>query len=216
MIAITIVPFSDLSGRRGTGGDASFVGITRESEAAVVVLANSAKSVDSLRRIILHDSSIEDLDTDVFWPSPESKMSRAPVFGWSLLAWVGVGLFWFVTTRGFHPSRTLAIVVTVSLVTAYAIASYVNHLVLIPLYWRTGHYFRYVTWLIASMVLLTAAAFSVLRTWYIASLGPGRDPGGLYVNYAIDLIGMAVHLMLAAFLVRLVGSTQRKSRIDEE
>ena len=105
MIAITIVPFSDLSGRRGTGGDASFVGITRESEAAVVVLANSAKSVDSLRRIILHDSSIEDLDTDVFWPSPESKMSRARVFGWSLLAWVGVGLFWFVTTRGFHPSR---------------------------------------------------------------------------------------------------------------
>jgi hypothetical protein len=166
-------------------------------------------------RIILHDSSIEDLDTDVFWPSPKSKMSRAPVFGWSLLAWVGVGLFWFVTTRGFHPSRTLAIVVTVSLVTAYAIASYLNHLVLIPQYWRTGHYFRYVTWLIASMVLLTAAAFAVLRTWYIASLGPGRDPGGLYINYAIDLFGMAVHLLLAAFLVRLVGSTQRKSGIDE-
>jgi hypothetical protein len=166
-------------------------------------------------RIILHDSSIEDLDTDVFWPSPKSKMSRARVFGWSLLAWVGVGLFWFVTTRGFHPSRTLAIVVTVSLVTAYAIASYLNHLVLIPRYWRTGHYFRYVTWLIASMVLLTAAAFAVLRTWYIASLGPGRDPGGLYINYAIDLFGMAVHLLLAAFLVRLVGSTQRKSGIDE-
>ena len=158
---------------------------------------------------------MEDLDTDVFWPSPKSKMSRARLFGWSLLAWVGVGLFWFVTTRGFHPSRTLAIVVTVSLVTAYAIASYLNHLVLIPQYWRTGHYFRYVTWLIASMVLLTAAAFAVLRTWYIASLGPGRDPGGLYINYAIDLFGMAVHLLLAAFLVQLVGLTQRKSGTEQ-
>jgi hypothetical protein len=31
-----------------TGGYASFVGFTREAEAAVVVLANSAKSVDAL------------------------------------------------------------------------------------------------------------------------------------------------------------------------
>ena len=32
----------------GTGGYASFVGFTRETEAAVVVLANSEKSVDSV------------------------------------------------------------------------------------------------------------------------------------------------------------------------
>lgn len=32
----------------GTGGCASFVGFTRESEVAVVVLANSEKSVDSV------------------------------------------------------------------------------------------------------------------------------------------------------------------------
>ena len=67
-------------------------------------------------------------------------MSRSSAIGWSVVAWVGVGVFWFFATRGFHPTRALAVVVTVSLVTAYAVASYVNHLVLIPTYWRTGRY----------------------------------------------------------------------------
>ena len=114
-------------------------------------------------------------------------------------------MFWFFATRGFHPTRALAVVVTVSLVTAYAVASYVNHLVLIPTYWRTGRYARYVTWLAIMMALLTAAGFAVLRTSYIVAMGPDRDPYGLYKNYAIDLFGMAVHLLIAAGIVWVVG-----------
>ncbi len=132
-------------------------------------------------------------------------MSRSRAIGWSLVAWVGIALFWFITTRGFHPTRALAVVVTVSLVTAYAVASYVNHLVLVPRYWRAGRYARYATWLASMMALLTAAALAVLRTCYIAALGPDPDPYGLYINYAIDLFGMVVHLLIAAGIVWLVG-----------
>src|SRR6516162_5214803 len=132
-------------------------------------------------------------------------MSRSSAIGWSVVAWVGVGVFWFFATQGFHPTRALAVVVTVSLVTAYAVASYVNHLVLIPTYWRTGRYTSYVTWLAFMMALLTAAGFAVLRTCYIVAMGPDRDPYGLYKNYAIDLFGMAFHLLIAAGIVWVVG-----------
>jgi Na+-driven multidrug efflux pump len=132
-------------------------------------------------------------------------MSRSQAIIWSLVAWVGVALFWFIVTRNSHPTRTLAIVVTVSLVTAYASASYINHLILVPSYWRAGRYARYATVLAVTMALLTAAALAVLRSWYIATLGPDPDPYGLYIHYASDLSGMAVHLIIAGSIVRVVG-----------
>lgn len=132
-------------------------------------------------------------------------MTRRRAIAWSLVAWVGVGLFWYCATRGFHPTRGLALVVTTSLVAAYAAAAYVNHLVLIPRYWRAGEYARYAASLAGTAALFTALGFAVLRTCYLAALGPDPDPNGVYRHYFIDLFGMAVHLVLAAGVVRLVG-----------
>ena len=117
---------------------------------------------------------------------------------WCHLAWVAVGLFWFFATRDFHPTTELAVIVTASLVAAFAAAANVNHLVLIPRYWRCGRYFAYSALLLATMCVVTAAALAVIRLAYFKLHGLDADPYGAYKHFAIDLFGTAVHVAAAA------------------
>jgi hypothetical protein len=119
----------------------------------------------------------------------------------SLLAWVLVWAFWFTRTRVFHPTGILAVIVTTSLIMAYAIATYINHLVLIPRFWSAHRWGRYVFWLAVKMLSLTAVALVAIRLSYFRLWGPDTDPNGAYKHFAIDLFGMAVHLLGAAVLV---------------
>ncbi len=132
-------------------------------------------------------------------------MSRFRLLAVSSLVWIGVWAFWLALTRDFHPTFPLAVIVTTSLVTAYAIAAYVNHLVLVPRFWVTSQRWQYAVWLAFTMALLTAGALTVIRLSYLELWGPDADPNGLYKHYAIDLFGMAVHLTAAAIVVRVVG-----------
>jgi hypothetical protein len=122
----------------------------------------------------------------------------------SLVAWVGVWAFWLTVTHNFHPTFALAVIVTTSLVVAYAAAAYLNHLVLVPRLWMAGRRWQYAVWLAATMALLTAGALAVIRVSYFELLGPDPDPNGVYKHYAIDLFGMAVHLLAAAGIVAVV------------
>jgi hypothetical protein len=126
---------------------------------------------------------------------------RPLVLGLSLVAWAGVWAFWLAATRTFHPTFALAVIVTTSLVVAYAVAAYVNHLVLVPRLWMAGRRWRYAAWLAATMALLTAGALAVIRVSYFGLSGADPDPNGMYKHYAIDLFGMAVHLLAAAGVV---------------
>jgi hypothetical protein len=123
----------------------------------------------------------------------------------SLVAWVGVWAFWFALTQDFHPTRTLAVIVTTCLIVAYAVAGYVNHLVLMPRFWVSGRRKRYLCWLAGTMVVFTSSALAVIRVSYTELWGPDADPNGAYKHFAIDLFGMAVHLGVAALVVWLVG-----------
>ena len=128
-------------------------------------------------------------------------MTRSPLI-LALLAWAGLWAFWLLATRSFHPTFTLAVIVTTSLVVAYALAAYVNHMILVPRFWPASRG-RYAAWLTATIVGLTAAALAVIRIAYTRALGPDPDPYGLYRHLAIDLFGMAVHLAAAAAVVAL-------------
>jgi hypothetical protein len=132
-------------------------------------------------------------------------LSRPRLLAASLLGWVGVCVFWLALTHDFHPTFPLAVIVTTSLVTAYAVAAYVNHLVLVPRLWSADHRWRYATWLAITMALLTAGALAIIRVSYLALWGPDADPYGAYKHYAIDLFGMAVHVSVAAAVVWMVG-----------
>jgi hypothetical protein len=121
----------------------------------------------------------------------------------SFLAWIAVWAFWLVTTHRFHPTWSLALIVTTCLVTAYAIAAYVNHLILLPWFRTSRNKARYFSALSVTMVILTAAALTVIRMSYTSYLGPDPDPNGVYKHFAIDLFGMAVHLIFVAVIVRV-------------
>ncbi len=129
---------------------------------------------------------------------------------WTLLAWGCVWIFWFATTRTFHPTRTLAVIVTTCLVVAYAAAAYVNHLVLIPRHWRSARSGGYAIRLVATMIVLTAVALAIIRASYARLWGPDADPNGAYKHFGIDLFGMAVHWGVAALVIRVAGRFKGK------
>ena len=62
---------------------------------------------------------------------------------------------------------------TASLMLAYALAVYANHLIFIPRYWQAGKYGRYTCALLATMAVLTAAALGVICFFYFKG-GPGQ------------------------------------------
>jgi hypothetical protein len=74
-----------------------------------------------------------------------------------------VWAFWLATTLDFHPTWALAVIVTTSLVVAYATAAYANHFVLVPRYWASGRRARYAFTLVGTMNVLTAVALAVIR-----------------------------------------------------
>ncbi len=123
---------------------------------------------------------------------------------WSLFAWIAVSGFWLTLTYGFHPTFSLAVIVTSSLVSVYAVATYVNHLVLMPRLWSQGMGWSYIISIVAVMASLTAVGLAMIRLAYLVTLGPDPDPYGLYKHYAIDLFGMMVHFGAAALIGRFM------------
>lgn len=128
-------------------------------------------------------------------------MARSPGLRGSLLAWGGVWAFWLATTHTFRPTLAVAVIVTTSLVTAYAAASGVNHLILVPRHWWAGPRWTYAGWLAATMCALTGTGLVIIRLSYRTMWGPGADPRGAYRHYLIDLCGMVVHVGGAAVAV---------------
>ena len=134
------------------------------------------------------------------------SMRLSPGFWLPVLCWAALWVFWFFVTRGFHPNVFLAVLVTTTLLCAYAAAIYANQLVLVPRYSRTRRYGAYWADLLATMAVLTAVALAIIRTTYLRALGPDPDPNGLYHHYAIDFCGMGVHVAGQRRLESIGGS----------
>ena len=128
-------------------------------------------------------------------------MSRQVAVSFSVLAWIAVAAFWLLVTRSAHPTWTLAFIVTGSLITAYAGAAYVNHLLLIPRLLAARRFAAYWVALLGTMIALTGLALAVIRISYERAFGPDADPNGVYKHFGIDFFGMAVHLLVAAAVV---------------
>lgn len=129
----------------------------------------------------------------------------------TLIVWLVVGVIWYFATRNFHLTRRLAEIVTASLVSAYAAAVYINHLVLIPRFWRRRRWPAYWGTLLSVMIALTSVALTVIRVSYIRALGPDPNPNGLYAHFAIDFVGMVVHVFVAAIVVWLWQRSKKEA-----
>lgn len=129
----------------------------------------------------------------------------------SLFGWLVVWAFWLALTHRFHPTFTLAIIVTTCLIVAFASASYINHLVLIPRFWTLNRGWEYACWLSVTMAMFTAIALAIIRLSYFNLFGPDADPNGVYKHFAIDFFGMVVHVAVAALLVWFKRPMGRKA-----
>jgi hypothetical protein len=128
----------------------------------------------------------------------------------TLIVWFAVGVFWYFATRNFHLTQRLAVIVTASLVSAYAAAVYINHLVLIPRFWRHRRWPAYWGTLLSVMIVLTSVALTVIRVSHIRALGPDPNPNGLYNHFAIDFMGMVAHVFVAAIVVWLCHRSKKE------
>lgn len=138
--------------------------------------------------------------------------NRARLIALAHLAWIAVGIFWYFITRNSHPTTELAIIVTASLVAASAVVTDINLFELIPWYWRPHRFGTYAFALLGTIAALTALALAVIRLSYFHRLGPDPDPHGLYKHFAIDLCGIAAHVMLASAVVWAWGKVTRLTR----
>lgn len=129
----------------------------------------------------------------------------------SMIAWLGVWALWLSLTWKFHPTLGLALIVTTSLVAAYANVVSLDHLVLRPVLWRNGQRVRYVASLTFLMAFLTALALFVIRISYKLMWGPDSDPNGVFKHFAIDLFGMAVHLVIASAVLHVADILARRT-----
>lgn len=122
----------------------------------------------------------------------------------SMLGWLLVWGFWLTMTGRYHPTSGLAVIVTTSLVFAFASASYCNHFILVPRFTARKSRWAYAFSLVATMALWTLAALCIIRISYQQLVGPDSDPNGSYKHFAIDFAGMVFHVAIAASIVRLI------------
>lgn len=118
----------------------------------------------------------------------------------SCLGWVAVFAFWLFATSGFHPTRTLSVIVTATLVMAFASAAYINHTKLLPRFRKTKQLGAYLTSLLATMAVSTAIALCIIRVCYLYVFGP-YPVNHWYIDFGLDFFGTAVHVALAAIVV---------------
>ena len=144
--------------------------------------------------------------------TPGVDMSRVQAVTLSTPVWVLVWTLWLITTRHRHPTFDLALVTTTALVVAYAVAVYLNHLLLIPKYLRQHRLGQYIIALATVMGILTAFALAVIRIAYQMVVGPEPDLlKTLAIHFGIDLLGMAVHLIAAALLAAVAQRTLQRT-----
>jgi hypothetical protein len=131
--------------------------------------------------------------------------------------WSGVFIFWLLATRNHHPTLTIAMLATVVLVTAFALAVYVNALLLLPRYARPRRWLQYTVALLATIAVLDLAAVLLIQFIYDRLWGPDPLRYGFWFNVASEGVLIIFHLAAALglmWLVRYLRQRSKASKVD--
>lgn len=143
--------------------------------------------------------------------SHETKMSFGRIARHAVV-WIGVFVFWLVTTRQYHPTLTIALTVTAVLVSASALAVYVNRSVLLPRFAPRRLSWRYVAALLGMITALDLVAVLLTQVIYDWLWRPDPLRFGFWFNVLSDGIIIAMHVVAAMLCARLVGEYLRMRR----
>lgn len=125
--------------------------------------------------------------------------------------WLAVFIFWLWATRNHHPTLTIAILATAILVTAFAIAVYVNSLFLLPRFARRRLWLQYTVALLITIAVLDLAAVFLIQFIYERLWGPDPLRYGFWFNVASEAALIIFHLAAAIGLMWLLKYLRRRS-----
>ena len=136
-------------------------------------------------------------------------MTLRPVIRHALV-WLFVFACWLWTTRDFHPTWTIAVCATAILVSASALAVYLNALMLRPRFARRR--WVYAIFVCAVVLVLDLAAVLSIGAVYDWLWRPDPLRFGFWFNLASDGFIIVLHLSVAAAVVWLARRSHGKTK----
>jgi hypothetical protein len=124
--------------------------------------------------------------------------------------WSGIYAFWLFATRNHHPTWTIALLATLVLVAAFALAVYLNGLFLQPEFARRRLWLQYAAALLATIIVLNLAAVFLIQFIYDRLWGPDPLRYGFWFNVMSDGALIIIHLAAAMGVMWLVKRLRRK------
>ena len=118
-----------------------------------------------------------------------------------LAVWLGVFAFWLSVTRQYHPTPALAVLATAVLVSASALAVYVNSLLLLPRFARRHLWWQYAAALLATVTVLDLLAVLLIQFLYDWLWGPDPQRFGFWFNVLSDGSIIVVHVVVAMLVM---------------
>ncbi len=128
-----------------------------------------------------------------------------------LAVWLGVFIFWLVATRQYHPTLTVAVSATSVLVSASALAVYVNGLFLLPGFARRRLWWQYMASLLATVIVLDLIAVPLIQFIYDWLWRPDPLRFGFWFNVLSDGIIIVAHVVAAMVVMWVVRLFHRSS-----
>jgi hypothetical protein len=126
--------------------------------------------------------------------------------------WSGVYTFWLVATRNHHPTWTIAASATAVLVTAFALAVYINALLLLPRFARRHLWLQYIVSLIVAIIVLDLVAVLLIQIIYDYLWGLDPLRYGFWFNVASEGVLIIIHLAAATGVMWRARYLRRRSK----
>jgi hypothetical protein len=126
-----------------------------------------------------------------------------------IVIWTGVFAFWLLLTRGHHPTWLVAASATAALVSAFALAVYVNSFFLWPEFAKRRLWWQYIVLLFATVLILDLVAVHLIQLIYDWLWGTDAGRYSFWFNMASDGAGIIVHLIAAMGVMWITGHLRR-------
>jgi high-affinity Fe2+/Pb2+ permease len=132
-----------------------------------------------------------------------------------LCVWLGVFAFWLFVTRTHHPTLIVAASATAVLVSAFALAVYVNSLFLRPRFAKRRLWLRYLAALLAAVAILDLFAVLLIQLLYDFAGVPREGRYGFWFNMASDGAGIILHVAAAMLVTWVLKHLRRRSAAQQ-
>ena len=118
-----------------------------------------------------------------------------------IIVWLGIFVFWLLSTRQYHPTFLIAIIATAILISTSALGVYLNRYLLQSRFSQRRSWMNYGISLIVGIAALDLLAVISIQTMYDQLWGPDPNRFGFWFNMASDGFIITLHIILERGIV---------------